>query len=514
LVDLVEPKHLSVILRKVNGARYGWDNTPGVSIAFRNLGYTKNGIKRLFDLNGYFRAGTTCAVIGAPDAGISTFFDVLCQREKGGHVTGDIVVNGLPRDHSFNRMVSYAMKDDVHIPLLTVRETLTFSAKLRAPPADNNDQSIKLRVDLNIKLLGLRGCANTIIGNGELRGISGGERRRVTVGCEMVAGTPVVVMDLPTNGLDSATAFDIMNSLKQQSLGGRTFICSLAQPSPELLRLFDTLLVLSKGAVIYFGPRREVVKYFAALGFHCPHDKPIPEFLEELSAIPHYYYTKPVAGAPIKESPSFEDIKEGEVRSEGSIPPRTAPAATPKASSLADPSITIQDAWQILVDGYKHSVTYDNVRREVAREFEPKSDKVVAAARANNYEHNTNLLQQAGLCVKRQFTELFRNRAGIQALISAQIIIALMLGSLFWQLGNSQDDARTRFGLIFFALTFASSVASQLIPPFILLRPVFYLQEHGGYYRSAAYWMGRYYLALSCLCVGVIYVNMLVCLLC
>ena len=73
-------------------------------------------------------------------------------------------------------------------------------------------------------------------------------------------------------------------------IGGRSFICSLAQPSPELFRLFDTIMVLSKGAVIYFGARREVVQYFAQLGFPCPDGKPIPEYLEELSAIPHMYY--------------------------------------------------------------------------------------------------------------------------------------------------------------------------------------------------------------------------------
>lgn len=93
---------------------------------------------------------------------------------------------------------------------------------------------------------------------------------------------------------------------------------------------------------------------------------------------------------------------------------------------------------------------------------------------------------------KKQFTELFRNRAGMNAMFVSQIVLGLMLGSLFYNLGVSQDDARTRFGLIFFCLTFTSSVASQLIPPYLLLRPVFYVQKHGGYYRGLAYYMGRF----------------------
>jgi ABC-type multidrug transport system ATPase subunit len=78
---------------------------------------------------------------------------------------GDILVNGRPRDASFNRLVSYVMKDDVHLPLLTVRETLTFSARLRVDDADKSDEALRVRVDMNIKMLGLKGCANTIIGN-------------------------------------------------------------------------------------------------------------------------------------------------------------------------------------------------------------------------------------------------------------------------------------------------------------------------------------------------------------
>jgi ABC-type multidrug transport system ATPase subunit len=283
------------------------------------------------------------------------------------------------------------MKEDIHLPLLTVRETLTFSAKLRVPSNERNDIAIKFRVDVLMKMLGLRGCSNTIIGNGELRGISGGERRRVTIGCEMVAGTPVVVMDLPTNGLDSATAYDIMNGLKQQSLGGRTFICSLAQPSPELLRLFDTLLVLSKGSVIYFGARREVIKYFAALGFHCPEDKPVPEFLEELSAIPHFYYHAPAtAAAGPSSSSSLVDSKDG------STSATTTSNNGLHRPMLIEPTISIEEAWKILVDAYKSSITFENVKIEVAREFEPKSDKVIEAGKANNFEYNANLFVQTG----------------------------------------------------------------------------------------------------------------------
>jgi ATP-binding cassette subfamily G (WHITE) protein 2 (PDR) len=95
------------------------------------------------------------------------------------------------------------------------------------------------------------------------------------------------------------------------------------------------------------------------------------------------------------------------------------------------------------------------------------------------------------LVTARQFTELFRNKAALKAMFSSQIILGLMLGSLFWQLGGAQADARTRFGLLFFCLSFTSSVSSQLIPGFLSMRPIYYVQERGGYYHGIAYHFGR-----------------------
>jgi ABC-type multidrug transport system ATPase subunit len=177
------------------------------------------------------------AVVGAPDAGITTFFDVLTNRQRGGIVSGEILINGKARDASFDRLVGYITKEDIHQPILTVKETLMFSAQLRADGYDRSKRALSARVDIVLKMLGLRGAANTIVGDGTIRGISGGEKRRTSIGVELVAGHPVIVADLPTNGLDSATAFDIMRTLKYQCQSGQSVIASLSQPSPELLNV-------------------------------------------------------------------------------------------------------------------------------------------------------------------------------------------------------------------------------------------------------------------------------------
>jgi ABC-type multidrug transport system ATPase subunit len=230
---MIEPENLPIIMRKGSGLAWGWHHK-GVDISFRNLFYRKNGVQRLQGISGYFRGGMTVAVLGAPDAGITTFFDVLCQRHRGGHLTGELLIGGQPPDRSFERLVGYITKDDTNLPIMTVRETLMFSCQLRS---GLSERACRTRVEIVMKMLGLRGCADTVVGDGTIRGVSGGEKRRVSIGCEMVAGHPIIVADLPTNGLDSATAYDIIRTVKHANQSGRTFICSLAQPSPELLNV-------------------------------------------------------------------------------------------------------------------------------------------------------------------------------------------------------------------------------------------------------------------------------------
>jgi hypothetical protein len=110
---------------------------------------------------------------------------------------------------------------------------------------------------------------------------------------------------------------------------------------------------------------------------------------------------------------------------------------------------------------------------------------------ANNYEYATGYVAQTKLIIGRQFTELLRNLPALKTMLSSQIMIGLMLGSLFWQLGVAQADARTRFGFIFFCLSFAASVSSFLIPGHLKFRPIYYVQERSGYYHGIAYHMGR-----------------------
>jgi len=297
LIELVKNFDLAdmeVMMRKLkertvetDGAQLSAEDLT-TSLSCRNLGYSVNGVTMLQNVSAYVRPGQLVAVLGGPDAGITTLLDVLAHRTRGrGEVYGDIFVNRRPLDASFGRQIGYVTKHDTHLPQLTVSETLYFSARLRNPGLTS--RAAILRVALTMKLLGLLHCWKTPIGDDIIRGVSGGEKRRVSFGLELVGGHNLILADLPTNGLDSGSALSLLQVYKSTTLIGRSLLCSLVQPSPAIYALLDSVLVLSKGATLYFGPADLAERHFAALGFVRPHAKSVPQFLEELSAAPEKF---------------------------------------------------------------------------------------------------------------------------------------------------------------------------------------------------------------------------------
>lgn len=150
-------------------------------------------------------------------------------------------------------------QEDVVLGTLTVRETITYSAHLRLPTTLSNEE-IKGIIETTIMEMGLVDCADRIIGNWHLRGISGGERKRLSIALEFLVRPRLLFLDEPTTGLDSASAFFVVNALKNVARDGRTVISSVHQPSSEVFALFDDLCLLSGGEIVYFGPAKNAIK--------------------------------------------------------------------------------------------------------------------------------------------------------------------------------------------------------------------------------------------------------------
>lgn len=263
------------------------------NLSFRNICYKKGDDTFLMGISGYLRQGSMMCVLGAPDSGITTLLKTLAGcASKDAIVSGEILLDGQPTDLGYKQHVGYIRKEDLHYALLTVRETLLMSARTRVGEVD--DVYSKLLVEITLKFMGLDGpTADTIIGDATRRGVSGGQRRRVSIAQEFVAGHAIIIADMLTNGLDSSTAFDLIAQMRlaAQSESPKSFMISLVQPAEEILELFDTLLLMSKGHAIFFGPmfyggKYPVIEFLAAHGFYQPPEKSVPDFLAEISDNP------------------------------------------------------------------------------------------------------------------------------------------------------------------------------------------------------------------------------------
>ncbi|PNX85781.1 ABC transporter G family member 22-like protein, partial [Trifolium pratense] len=161
--------------------------------------------------------------------------------------------------------IGFVTQDDVLFPHLTVKETLTYAARLRLPKTFTKEQKEKRALDV-IYELGLERCQDTMIGGSFVRGISGGERKRVCIGNEIIINPSILFLDEPTSGLDSTTALKIVQMLQDIAEAGKTVVTTIHQPSSRLFHKFDKLILLGKGSLLYFGKASEAMNYFQSIG--------------------------------------------------------------------------------------------------------------------------------------------------------------------------------------------------------------------------------------------------------
>ncbi|XP_072993189.1 ABC transporter G family member 38-like [Typha latifolia] len=256
-------------------------------------------------------------LLGPPSSGKTTLLLALAGKlEPNLKTSGEITYNG----HRLSEFVpqktaAYISQNDVHAGEMTVKETLDFSARcqgvghryellkelakrekdLGVHPDPEVDLFMKataiegvnssLQTDYVLKILGLDMCADTVVGDEMRRGISGGQKKRVTTGEMMVGPTKVLFMDEISTGLDSSTTFQIVKCLQQiVHLGEATILMSLLQPAPETFELFDDIILLSEGQIVYQGPRENVLDFFENCGFRCPERKGACDFLQEVTS--------------------------------------------------------------------------------------------------------------------------------------------------------------------------------------------------------------------------------------
>ncbi|KAJ1077992.1 hypothetical protein K5549_011319 [Capra hircus] len=232
------------------------------------------------------RSGQMLAVIGSSGCGRASLLDVITGRGPGGKIkSGQIWINGQPSTAQLVRKcVAHVRQHDQLLPNLTVRETLAFVAQLRLPRNFSQAQRDK-RVDDVIAELRLRQCANTRVGNIYVRGVSGGERRRVSIGVQLLWNPGILILDEPTSGLDSFTAHNLVKTLSRLARGNRLVLISIHQPRSDIFGLFDLVLLMTSGTTIYLGAAQHMVQYFTAVGHPCPQYSNPADYYVDLTSI-------------------------------------------------------------------------------------------------------------------------------------------------------------------------------------------------------------------------------------
>lgn len=432
------------------------------TLSWQDCGYTITTKKQrkkpaetkviLEGLNGTAKPGEMMAILGTSGAGKTTFLNVLSGRVHG-TVHGSVRVNGVLRDKSFSKMSAYVCQDDLLFALLTVRETFEYAARLRLPRSVSLEDK-KRRAEEVIKELGLTHCADTRVGGQIVRGVSGGERKRVAIGQTLIVDPRILFLDEPTSGLDSYTASFLVETLRDLARRDRTVICTIHQPRAKVFHMFDKLLLLSKGRTCYYGPVHSALNYFSDLGFTCPPSTNIADYLLDITTVDTR--TDALKERSMTAVRHFHEQYEESQMSEDALQTMNA----------------IHDRKKSLANGMK-----------------------VAPEEAPHREGWPNRwFEEFMILYSRAFRMYTRNKATTVVAAVQQIIFGLLAGLIWLNAGRShnQNSIQNRVGLIFFAILNQSF--GNLLPvvqTFHLERVIFLRERASSAYRVSTYYLGK-----------------------
>jgi len=249
------------------------DEALQMSMEWNNLTFAIGDKTILKNVTGLVEPGKLTCVLGPSGSGKSTLMNVLAGRQNtkqgGMKFSGAISACGVEIDPSdFRGNIAYVMQDDSLLGTETPRECLSFSSRMRLPKTVSLADREQFVTDV-INTLHLSKCQDTMVGNALVKGISGGERKRTSVGVELISNPKLLFLDEPLSGLDSYAAYTLVQALKDLTQSGVPVLCTVHQPSSEIFDMFDDVIMLHDGEVVYHGEVERLPHHFADLGFPC-----------------------------------------------------------------------------------------------------------------------------------------------------------------------------------------------------------------------------------------------------
>ncbi|XP_028758797.1 ABC transporter G family member 15 [Neltuma alba] len=392
------------------------------------------------------------AIMGPSGSGKSTLLDALAGRLPGNVVmTGKVLLNGKKIvDHGVK---AYVTQEDILLGTLTVRETISYSAKLRLPSTMTKEEVNDI-VEGTIMEMGLQQCADRPIGNWHLRGISGGEKKRLSIALEILTRPSLLFLDEPTSGLDSASAFFVVQTLRNIAHDGRTVISSIHQPSSEVFALFDDLFLLSGGQTVFFGAAKMAVEFFAKAGFPCPSRRnPSDHFLRCINAD---FDTVTLAMVASQKMPEQDNLSTAEIKA-------------------------------ILVEKYQWSEYASTARSRI------KQISTTGQGESESKSKNqTKWWKQLSTLTQRSFVNMSRDAGYYWIRIIIYVALSLCVGMVFFNVGTSYRAIFARGSCGAFISGFMTFMSIGGFPSFIEEMKVFKKERLNGYYGNGIYVLSNF----------------------
>ncbi|KAJ5667477.1 ABC multidrug transporter atrF [Penicillium longicatenatum] len=417
------------------------------------------------DFSGSVREGEMMLVLGRPGAGCTTFLKAIANdRQAFAGVNGEVSYGGLSaedQNRHFRGEVNYNPEDDQHFPSLTVWQTLKFSLTNKTRKHDRD--SIPVIIDALLKMFGISHTKNTLVGNEYVRGVSGGERKRVSIAETLATKSTVVCWDNSTRGLDASTALDYAKSLRiMTDVSKRTTLVTLYQAGESIYELMDKVLVIDEGRMLYQGPAQKARQYFLDLGFYCSDQVTTADFLTSVCDV---------------NAREFQPGRE---------------ASTPKTAEELERVFKSSDTYKHILDNVS---TYEKQLEETQQEDTRRFQSSVAQSKSKTVSkkspYTVSLARQVAACVKREFWLLLGDKTSLYTKYFIIISNGLIVSSLFYGESMDTSGAFSRGGALFFSILFLGWLQLTELMPAVSGRGIVARHKDYAFYRPSAVSIAR-----------------------
>ncbi|KAK5652623.1 hypothetical protein OQA88_10216 [Cercophora sp. LCS_1] len=419
----------------------------------------------IHDFTGVVRHGEMMLVLGRPGSGCTTFLRVVANnRDSYAAVEGAVSYSGISAEDArkhYRGEVVYNAEDDQHMPTLTVGQTLKFSLLNKTKRHLRGD--VELIIDALLRMFAIKHTRNTLVGNAYVRGVSGGERKRVSIAETLATKSTVACWDNSTRGLDASTALDYAKSLRiMTDVSDRTTITTLYQAGEGIYELMDKVLVIDEGRMLYQGPADEARKYFEDLGFYAPPRQTTPDFLTSLCDPDARQFRPGFEDSCPKTAEELEHVF------------RASTAYQKVLADVKDFESHLRDSGHADVQVFKESVEESKSRRVASR---------------SNY--TVSFWRQVLACTRREFWLFFGDRTELYTKYSTIVSNGLIVSSLFYNTPTSTDGTFLRGGVVFFSIIFLGWLQMAELMKAVSGRVVIARHKEYAFYRPSAVTIAR-----------------------